>query len=1143
MSSKLNQNKGFLSLIASSFLSAMNEGFIRIVFLFFTTYNLTQAKPLFMIWAIILYALSFCGATVYIGQLVDKYEKARVLRTVRLAEIGIMLMALVSLSIDSRLLLLVILMSMGVINACLRVVNNALIPQIVVLPKVNRANIVMKSATVFASGLSCLLLTVVLKFDVAYFIVCTFGFVMAVISYLITFNIPFTGQKDDDMRLMHNPFKIFTFVSDKLKYQFDMWTYLLGITWFWIVAAVVFSFSADYARTVLNARWSVVLFLYAGVFTLSYILGAYLYAKLSKKNNIGSYTSIVGILMSGFLLNLSFAGASLVGHTPDKALTVFELLSTNLNYWCIVIDIMALGVLSAFFVIPFYTLLQFHTPKEIRGRLFAFSNMLNAVGVITAFMIIAGLRLLFIDIFTILALIVVANVIISIYMVRLLPEVARRNIFKKIFKTLFKVEVNGLENLEKAGNRALIITNHMSYLDVLLISTFIDKRIAFSVSDQLIDKWVVKFMTNLVDVHPLDPKSPFAVKYMAQQLEQDKLCMILTEGVIDGGNTQMKIYEAPALMAVKGNAPILPIRIDGAGNTFFSRVLGKKRHFKAFPKITITIKEPVSFSFDELLTTRQLREESSSRLYDILSDLTFESYDKSKPIFETLGHSMQMAGRFKKVLEDTSWQPVKYYALFLKSFVLGALIKKAVNNEKYVGVMLPTSNACLFSVLGLHAYGKVPAMINFTSGAKQVIATCDTVGVGTIITAKKVVAMAKLEPLVQAITDSGKKVVYLEDLKPLLTLKDKLFGILGAFFPIFAYHKLTQDNQVKNTDEAVILFTSGSEAMPKAVFLSHKNILSNCYQIPSRLDIVPADVFLNCLPMFHSFGMSAGTFLPLLLGVKTVLYPTPLHYRIIPEVCASTKATVFFGTDTFLAGYAKCANAYDFNSLRIIAAGAEKVKDETRRVWSEKFGVRILEGYGATECSPFVSVNTFLHQRAESVGRIFSGMEYKLEEVPGITDGKRLFVKGPNVMLGYMRHENPLVMDALPQSGWYDTGDVVHIDSDGYIFIKGRVKRFAKIGGEMVSLLAVEMLIEKQWPGYINGTVSIPDARKGEQVVLITTCKDITKDKMISLFKSAGMSELGIPAKIIITDCPPLLGTGKFDYVSAKALAIQESEK
>ncbi len=1140
MFGQLFKNKKFLPLLASGFLSSVNESFIRTVFVFFVTYKMTAPNPLMMILAVILYAVSFSGATIYAGQFADKLSKTTVLRWLRLAEIGIMVAALISLSLDSKLLLLGILISIGMLTACLRVIDYSVITELVVQKKLNTGNALIKMARIFAMGCASLLMVSVLKFDVAYFMICGLGFALSVIGFLITLQLPNLAPADENAVIYKNPIKAFGFVSEKLKHRFNMWSYLVGIAWFWMLAAVVFAFSAEYGRTILHARWSVVMFLTTGVFVVGYIIGGLLCVRLSKKGNLGAYTSVVGLLVSFFLGDAIWASYAIKGIAVAKDISI-AMLWTNWQYCRVVFDVLMLGGLSAMFMIPFYALLQIKTPASMMGRLMSFSNMINATAVMSAFLIVLSLRMISIGILEILMLFAVANVFVAIYMVRLLPVESRRRVFRAVFKTLFNAKIEGLENLEKAGPRALIITNHTSYLDVLLISAFVNRKIVFAVSDRLIEKTLVKFMTNLMDVRPLDPHNPLAVKYMAEQLQQDELCMILTEGLIEGGNTRMKIYEGPAMMAVKGNAPILPIRIDGVGHTFFSRVLGKQTDFRFFPDVTLTVLPPVSFNFPDNMPTREVREKSSSRLYNILADMSFDSCEKSRPLFLAFAQSMKMVGRFKPVLEDTTRKPVKFMVMFLKAFVLGRLMNRALPNEKYVGLMMPTSNAAALSILGLHAFGKVPAMINFTSGPKQVVSTCQTIGLKTIVTAKKVVALAKLDHLIEAVQSEGINVLYLEDLQPTLTLGDKLFGVFGALCPIKAYKKCV-GTMPDPHDAAVVLFTSGSEGLPKAVFLTHYNLLSNAYQVLSRFDVFPTDVMLNCLPMFHSFGLGAGMVLPLLVGIKVVLYPTPLHYRIIPEICASTKATIFFGTDTFLAGYAKCANPYDFNSLRIVVAGAEKVKDETRKIWSEKFGVRILEGYGATECSPFVSVNTFLHQRKDTVGRLFPGMEYELKPVEGIKEGAELWLKGPNIMQGYMRHNDPMHLDP-PAGGWYDTGDIVAIDEDGYIFIKGRCKRFAKIGGEMVSLLSVEKVIEQKWPGFIYGAVNIPDPKKGEQIVLITTCKDITKDGMISAFKAAGVTELGIPSKVITTDEPPLLGTGKFDYVTAKEMALKETAK
>ena len=335
---------------------------------------------------------------------------------------------------------------------------------------------------------------------------------------------------------------------------------------------------------------------------------------------------------------------------------------------------------------------------------------------------------------------------------------------------------------------------------------------------------------------------------------------------------------------------------------------------------------------------------------------------------------------------------------------------------------------------------------------------------------------------------------------------------------------------------AVILFTSGSEGLPKGVVLTHHNLLSNCRQLAARIDFNTADTVLNALPVFHSFGLTGGTLLPILHGVKTLLYPSPLHYRIVPALAYDSNATILFGTDTFLSGYARMAHNYDFYSLRYIFAGAERVRDETRKAYAEKFGLRILEGYGATEAGPVIAVNTPMHFRAGTVGRLLPGIVPQLDEVPGITEGGRLSIRGPNIMAGYMKADAPGVLQP-PADGWHDTGDIVTIDAEGFVTIRGRAKRFAKIGGEMISLPAVEGYACALWPDAEHAVVTRPDARKGEQLVLFTTRKGAKASDLQAWGRSNGITELAIPREIREVDALPVLGTGKLDYVTMGALA------
>ena len=484
-------------------------------------------------------------------------------------------------------------------------------------------------------------------------------------------------------------------------------------------------------------------------------------------------------------------------------------------------------------------------------------------------------------------------------------------------------------------------------------------------------------------------------------------------------------------------------------------------------------------------------------------------------------------------LWDADDRQLSYDEIVRASFALGSAMRKHAKPKEKVGIMLPTGVGAVLAFFAIHAFGRVPAMLNFTSGARNLKAACAAGEVKVIATAKKFVEIAKLEDLIEELSTVA-KIVYLEDVRENLSLVDKVAAVVGSYIPHWAL-KAWPNHQ----ETAVVLFTSGTEGDPKGVVLSHQNILANVEQVRAHIDLYPGqDVLFNPLPTFHCFGLTVGAILPLMIGVKAVCHPSPLQVKEITKRIRRTKATILLATDTFISQYARASDEGDLASLRLAVCGAERVRDETRQLLRRRCNMEILEGYGVTEAAPVVAANQPGANRLGSVGKIMAGMETRLEPVEGIPNAGRLFVRGPNVMKGYLKPDQPGVLHTL-EGGWHDTGDVVAIDDEGFIAIRGRVKRFAKIGGEMVSLAVVENCASAIWPDSMHAAVTMPDGRKGEQIVLVTSAKEANRSEIVAWAQNHGVPELAVPRKIVHVDQVPVLGTGKTDYGSVTKVAVE----
>jgi acyl-[acyl-carrier-protein]-phospholipid O-acyltransferase/long-chain-fatty-acid--[acyl-carrier-protein] ligase len=613
--------------------------------------------------------------------------------------------------------------------------------------------------------------------------------------------------------------------------------------------------------------------------------------------------------------------------------------------------------------------------------------------------------------------------------------------------------------------------------------------------------------------------------------DQGRKLMIFPEGRLTRTGALMKVYEGAAMVADKSHAQVLPLCIEGLQFSPLGHMRGRLR-LRWFPRLKLHILPPVTLAPPDAgeLTPRQRREAVGRALQNVMVDAVFRGKDTGHTLFSAMLDARLRHGRRTLIAEDIDRNPVSYDRLLLGSVILGRALRDATPGETHVALMLPNAIASVVAFFGLQAFGSVPCLLNVSAGAANMAAACRAAGVRTVVSSRTFVEKGRLGAAAARLQGEV-RFIWLEDLRAKLGLRAKLRGMLQARRARRLPGALAAPDA-----PAVVLYTSGSEGTPKGVVLSHRNLLANCAQVAAVIDFHGGDRVFNAMPMFHAFGLTGGTLLPLLYGVRTFHYPSPLHYRIVPGLIYDTDATICFGTDTFLNGWARYAHPYDFYAMRYIFAGAEKLRDETRQMFADRFGVRVLEGYGATETAPVLALNTAMHCRPGAAGRFLPGLDWRLEPVAGVTAGGRLLVRGPNVMLGYLRDTAPGVLEKL-SDGWYDTGDVVTVDATGFLSIVGRVRRFAKLGGEMVSMTAAEALAAALWPAESHAVISLPDPRKGETLLLVTTRKDADPRELLAFAAARAVPAVMVPRAVLPVATLPLLGSGKVDYPAVERLA------
>jgi acyl-[acyl-carrier-protein]-phospholipid O-acyltransferase/long-chain-fatty-acid--[acyl-carrier-protein] ligase len=1135
MIGRLLASRRFLPLFGCQFLSAFNDNFLKNALVALVVYVLVRedAGTLVQLALVMLVAPTFILSGIG-GEMADRFDKAVVARRLKFLEIfasgigalGFALHGDPELSKWSVPLLMTCLGLFGIVAALFGPIKYGILPDLLKTEELPAGNALVEGATFIAILLGTIAGTKAATANAHTAWFAGLLILFAVACWGTAALIPRTGGKAPDLRI--NPNLVGSTIN-LLRYLWSetrLWRGMIVVSWFWLVGSVVLSLVPTMVRDRLGGNDDLQI-AFMTIFSIAIAVGSLFAAWMAHGRIILLPTAIGALLMGLFAIDLGLATWGAAKGT--EAIGPLAFFGTGHGVR-VGIDLAGLAIAAGLFIVPVFAAVQSWAGEDRRARVIAAGNVIQSGFIVAGALGAGALQAAGVSEGQILVGLGVLNLVAVPLIFKLLPFNPFRDLLSILYRAIYRMEVTGMENFAKAGPNPIIALNHVSFLDAGIALSLLDRDPVFAIDKGIAERWWVKPFLHFTRAMPLDPTHPMATRTLINAVKDGETLVIFPEGRLTVTGSLMKVYDGAGLIADKTGVPIVPVRLEGLEATPFSRLSSQQVRRRWFPKVKVTVLEPVPLAVDPELKGKARRHAAGAALYQVMSDLVFRTTSTDRTVVQAVIEAAQVHGAGRVAVEDPVSGSLTYRRLLAGARVLGKRLAPLAAEGEAVGVMLPNANAAAVTLLGLMSAGRVPAMINFTAGAANIAAACKGAVIGSIVTSRSFVEKGRLEPLVEALSASV-QVVYLEDVGAKIGRLEKILGLLAWKRPLASR---------RPDDRAAILFTSGSEGTPKGVVLSHRNMLANAAQAAARIDFGRTDKVFNVLPVFHSFGLTVGLVLPLVSGVRVYLYPSPLHYRIVPELVYASNATILFGTDTFLAGYARTAHPYDFRSLRYVLAGAEPVKETTRRVYMEKFGLRILEGYGITETSPALALNTPMFNRFGTVGRILPGMEMRLEELPGVEDGGRLHVRGPNVMMGYLRAENPGVLE-VPPEGWHDTGDIVSVDAEGFITIKGRAKRFAKVGGEMISLAAIDALASDLWPGVLSATGAAPDARKGERIVLITEKPGATRSEFLAFARSRGATELMVPAEVVSVEKIPLLGSGKTDF-SAVTRLIRERQ-
>ncbi len=1046
------------------------------------------------------------------GALADRGDKALLARRLKAADIAVALLALLALASGSLPLLFASLVGAGVVAALFGPAKYAILPDQLEPARLPGANALVEAATFAAilggSVASGVILGTGAGTAVPRLAIGALLLLAATLSWLSARRIPRPPGAASAARPLPSLLSGALSPLRGLR-RGPMRRAALGNAWFWMSGSAVLSLTPGLVHA-LPGGTPRLASLCLCAFAAGIAGGSALASHLS-----GGRIVLLLAAMGAALTGLSLEGLALAGGGAHALWRLLALLA-----------LAAAG--GGLIAVPTLAAVQAGAEPGQRAGAVAGTNVLAAAGMaLTAALLVAAQRA-GVGELRLLGLVGAASLLAAAAMLaRLCPNPAGELCWV-LLRLVYRVELRGAEHLPTGARPAIVTPNHVSWLDATLLFSVMDRPL-YAIDAGVARLWFVRPFLRVVDAVAVEAAHPLSMRRMIERVRTGRPAVIFPEGRIASTGGLTRVQDGAAMAAERAGALIVPARIEGLEATVFSRLTRAQVRRRLFPRVRLTILPGRTLAVRAGLAGRRRREAAARALQDLMAETVFATTDTGMTLFEAVTQAGRRHGMGRIAVTDPVRGSLSYRKLLAGAAVLGARLRPHAGAGGRIGLMLPTANAAAACLLGCASAGIVPVMLNPRGGLSALRAAIAATGFTTLVTSRALVAKARIEPVLAALAGEV-AILYLEDLG--VRWPERLRGLLRRGRPLSPG---TDPDQA-----AVVMMTSGTSGLPKGVVLSHRNILANIAQVAAVIDFGPADRILNVLPVFHAFGLTAGTVLPLVHGVPVFLYPSPLDYRSIPAVASAWRPTAMFGTNSFLSGYARTAHPSDFASLRLLVAGAEPVTGWTRRIWNERFGLRVLEGYGLTEAAPVLALNTPLSNRDGTVGRLLPGLCTRLAPVEGMDPegGRtgRLLVSGPNVMLGYLRADAPGVLQP-PPDGWHDSGDIVQVSAaDGHVSIRGRAARFAKIAGEMVSLALLERVAGELWPDAVAVAVAVADPRKGERIVLLTDRADATRSAFLAQARLQHLPEVALPSELRVAAALPLLGSGKPDVMEATRL-------